>query len=99
MMFRPPRKSSHLRSTGLSCLVCNSTEIAYRHTLAGYDVFRCAACGFQFVSPTPTAQELANYYDQSYSVPLERYARHAGRNESRIADMERWLPGRGRLLE
>jgi SAM-dependent methyltransferase len=81
------------------CLVCDTTEAAYLYTQNGCRVFRCASCGFTFVAPTPTAEELAGYYSRSYAVPLERYAGSVARNEGRIADLERWQPQRGRLLE
>jgi SAM-dependent methyltransferase len=81
------------------CLVCGSHDIREHLTVNSYQVFRCAACGFQFVHPTPTPAELARYYDQSYAVPLERYARNSVRNDGHIADLERWQPVRGRLLE
>jgi SAM-dependent methyltransferase len=81
------------------CHVCQSNDIHFRLAVNGYQVFRCAMCGFQFVYPTPTPEELARYYDQSYEVPMERYAQNVARNAGRIADLERWQPGRGRLLE
>jgi SAM-dependent methyltransferase len=83
----------------MNCLICHSNRIHYRFTQNGARVLRCAACGFQFVHPTPTPAELARYYDQSYAVPLERYAGNRARNAGHIADLERWQPGRGRLLE
>ena len=81
------------------CLVCGSHDIRDHLTVNSYRVFRCVACGFQFVHPTPTPAELARYYDQSYAVPLERYARNSARNIGHIADLERWQPSCGRLLE
>ena len=83
----------------MNCLICHSNRIHYRFSENRYRVFRFAACGFQFVHPTPTQAELAQYYDQSYAVPLQRYAGNSARNTGRIADLERWQPGRGRLLE
>ena len=81
------------------CMVCGSHDIRDHLTINSYQVLRCAACGFQFVHPTPTPAELAHYYDQSYAVPLERYAGNRARNAGHIADLERWQPGCGRLLE
>jgi SAM-dependent methyltransferase len=83
----------------MTCLICNSSRIRFRFAIAGYQVFRCIACRFQFVAPTPSEPDLAEYYSRVYAVPLARYAGHTARNESRIADLERWLPSRGRLLE
>jgi SAM-dependent methyltransferase len=83
----------------MTCLVCRSSRIRFHFSVAGYQVFRCLACGFQFVAPTPSEQQLAEYYSHVYAVPLERYAGHTARNDTRIAELERWLPSRGRLLE
>jgi SAM-dependent methyltransferase len=83
----------------MSCLVCGSHDIRDRLSVNGYQVVCCNGCGFQFVHPLPTPDALARYYDQSYTVAFERYAHNTARNVGRIADLERWQPGRGRLLE
>jgi SAM-dependent methyltransferase len=95
-MQQPPPTIS---AATIGCPLCAARQARFTLALNGYQVFRCAACDFQFVHPTPTPAELAEYYDQSYAVPLERYARNRARNTGRIADLERWQPGRGRLLE
>jgi SAM-dependent methyltransferase len=82
-----------------TCLVCTGTHAERRFVQRGYAVFRCIDCGFEFVEPTPSGSELAEYYDRSYAVPLERYAAAGHRNIARIVDLERWCPTRGRLLE
>ena len=86
-------------TTSPSCLVCGSAKSSLRFVQRGYPVYRCADCGLEFVSPIPGPAELAEYYDRGYSVPLERYAAAGARNAARIADVERWCPERGRLLE
>src|SRR5256885_15602753 len=83
----------------ISCLVCGGTHAKQRFVQRGYPVLRCADCGLEFVAPTPSPSELADYYDRSYAVPLELYAAASERNAARIADLERWSPARGRLLE
>jgi SAM-dependent methyltransferase len=83
----------------MACLICQSTQCRPLYAQNGYQVFRCDGCGFQFVAPTPTEEELARYYDQSYAVPLERYASYSARHQERIAELERWRRERGRLLE
>jgi len=85
------------RSAG--CLVCGGTDAKQRFVQRGYAVLRCTDCGLEFVAPTPSPAELAEYYDRSYAVPLDRYAAAGRRNLARIADLERWCPARGRLLE
>jgi SAM-dependent methyltransferase len=82
-----------------TCLVCGGSKSQLRFVQRGYPVFRCTDCGLEFVSPIPSRAELAEYYDRSYAVPLERYAAAGVRNAARIADVERWCPKRGRLLE
>jgi SAM-dependent methyltransferase len=82
-----------------SCLVCGGTHAEQRFVQRGYPVFRCTGCGLEFVAPIPNPSELADYYNRGYAVPLERYAAADRRNIARIADLERWCPGRGRLLE
>src|ERR1700730_11178114 len=83
----------------VSCLVCGGTHAKQRFVKRGYAVLRCADCGLEFVAPTPSPSELADYYDRSYAVPLELYAAASERNAARIADLERWSPARGRLME
>ncbi len=83
----------------ISCLVCGGTHAKQRFVQRGYPVLRCADCGLEFVAPTPSPSELADYYDRGYAVPLELYAAASERNAARIADLERWSPARGRLLE
>jgi SAM-dependent methyltransferase len=73
--------------------------VAQRFVQRGYPVLRCANCGLEFVAPTPSPSELAEYYDRAYAVPLELYAAASERNAARITDLERWCPTRGRLLE
>src|SRR5450755_1726676 len=81
------------------CLVCGGMRAEQRFVQRGYTVMRCADCGLEYVAPIPSPSELAEYYDQSYAVPLELYAAASERNAARIADLERWRPTRGRLLE
>ena len=81
------------------CLVCGATRAEQRFVQRGYPVLRCTNCGLQFVAPIPSPTELAEYYARSYAVPLELYAAASERNAARIADLERWCPAHGRLLE
>jgi SAM-dependent methyltransferase len=87
------------QTTSPICLVCGGKKSSLRFVQRGYPVYRCAGCGLEFVWPIPGPAELAEYYDRGYSVPLERYAAAGARNAARIADIERWCPERGRLLE
>ncbi|MEM8530681.1 MAG: class I SAM-dependent methyltransferase [Chloroflexota bacterium] len=82
-----------------TCLVCEGRRARHTLTLNGHHVYTCRNCGFAFVSPTPTPEDLAHFYDQAYAVPFERYAGNTIRNESRIEELERWVSQRGHLLE
>jgi SAM-dependent methyltransferase len=82
-----------------NCLVCGATRAEQRFVQRGYPVFRCTGCSLEFVAPIPSASELADYYNRGYAVPLDRYAAAGHRNIARIAELERWCPSRGRLLE
>ena len=91
--------NSAIRTDHSTCLVCGDARLVQRFVQRGYPVVRCRGCGLEFVTPIPSAQELAAYYDHGYEVPFERYAAADQRNAARIADLERWCPKRGRLLE
>lgn len=82
-----------------ACLVCGSVRRARRFVQRGYPVYRCLDCGLQYVSPTPSAQQLSEHYARNYAVSLERYAAARERNVARIMELEGWRPERGRLLE
>ena len=88
-----------VQAASADCLVCGGTQTKQRFVQRGYPVFRCTGCGLAFVAPIPSPSELADYYNRGYAVPLERYAAAGHRNIARIADVERWCPSRGRLLE
>jgi SAM-dependent methyltransferase len=82
-----------------ACPMCAAPQARPNHHIEGYWVYGCPACGFKFVHPTPSSEQLADYYARQYAVPLERYASNSARNESRIIALERVVAGRGRLLE
>jgi SAM-dependent methyltransferase len=88
-----------MNTTSDACLVCGGTRVRAVLAQNGYRVVACARCGFQFVYPTPTVEQLADFYDRSYAVPLERDAANPARHARRLDELERWLPARGRLLE
>jgi len=94
-----PQAAPSSLSQSPGCLVCGGTGARQRFVQRGYAVWHCTDCGLEFVAPTPSPSELAEYYDRSYAVPLERYAAAGKRNLARITELEHWCPGRGRLLE
>jgi SAM-dependent methyltransferase len=81
------------------CLVCGRAQSKLRFTYHGYHVMNCLDCGLEYVSPTPSASELAAHYKKNYAVSLEKYAASRNRNIARLVELEIWCPKRGRLLE
>jgi SAM-dependent methyltransferase len=94
--MRSNQSASHHTS---ACLVCGEFSIELRFVQRGYPVFRCNTCGLEFVDPTPSAEELAAHYKNSYAVSLERYEAASERNNARINELEHWRPPPGHLLE
>lgn len=82
-----------------NCIVCGGVHSQLRFVHNGYSVLCCPDCGLEYVSPTPSAAQLAKHYELNYAVSLEKYAAGSDRNVARIVELERWRPGRGRLLE
>lgn len=83
----------------IPCIVCGVAAARERWFINGYHIYTCTNCDMLFVHPRPSPAELAHFYDQSYSVPFARYAGNQRRNNQHIADLERWMIGRGMLLE
>lgn len=47
------------------CPVCQAQSLPIG-TRNGYEIFACGACGFTFVHPYPTADQLTDYYASTY---------------------------------
>jgi len=47
------------------CPVCGG-ESRFAAAKDGYEIFRCADCGFLFVHPYPTAEEIGAFYSANY---------------------------------
>ncbi|MDZ4381134.1 MAG: class I SAM-dependent methyltransferase [Parvibaculum sp.] len=60
-----------------SCMICGGHAFRPAGVSSGYRIFRCMACGFHFVHPTPPLSEIAAIYEQyssntHYSAKAER---------------------------
>jgi SAM-dependent methyltransferase len=82
-----------------TCMVCGGESASLRFVYHGYPVLHCIDCGLEYVSPTPSAAELAEHYQRNYAVSLEKYAAANDRNVARLVELEKWCPKRGHLLE
>lgn len=59
----------------VACLICRGTRTRVLFEKGGKDFVRCAACGFVWLDPMPTAAEVGAYYEQSYQDGIyEPYA-------------------------
>lgn len=64
-------------------------------------ISRCQACGFVFLNPRPTVDELAQMYAADPYYAEDNATRGAGRrrfNLARMERLERWRPERGSML-
>jgi SAM-dependent methyltransferase len=89
----------------IDCPICRHGESRPERTVAGYGLERCRDCGFVFVNPQPSEEELTRIYavrDVEELIRLYSRIQNADveRQQDRILDLlERYLPNRGRLLD
>jgi len=61
---------------------------------------RCGCCGALSLNPIPDEEALRSYYNETYMVPPEAYARGTQRNAPpMLRELRERFPGRGKLLE
>ena len=66
----------------------------------GWRYLQCPGCGLILLHPVPDEATLRSYYNDSYEVDFDRYAKNLKRGSGSIlGDLKRHFPGRGRLLE
>lgn len=80
----------------MACLICHGAALESVGTQNNYNIVRCTACGFRFVEPTPSAEELTRYYQEykaspAYAKKATRKIQRARRRLRRYADQ---APGR-----
>jgi SAM-dependent methyltransferase len=49
-----------------TCIVCRAQQAETFLVVKGYSILRCLKCGLRFLSPQPTAGELADLYSKEY---------------------------------
>jgi SAM-dependent methyltransferase len=67
-----------------ACPLCDSTAILPHHEEAGCRYHRCGACGFVFLLPIPTADELERLYQEEAGATFHHGAEIAGAFEKRL---------------
>ncbi len=94
----------------LPCLLCESRDLQPQSHLtsflflpSGHEAVRCARCGFVFLTPQPTEQELRQYYDDANY--FDRSPLVGGREQiaphlvQRLSLLEERLHRQGHLLD
>lgn len=54
-------------AAALPCRVCGGDRARWRFAKGGRDFFSCAGCGFTWLEPLPTVDEIASHYAWTYS--------------------------------
>lgn len=65
------------------CPLCRSGAARAHHDEAGVRYFRCAACGFVFLHPVPSAEDLERLYQEEHGATFHHAAEIAGAFEKR----------------
>lgn len=90
------------------CPLCEQDQHSLLLCVDGYDIVRCADCGFIFVWPPPTAASLRAFYEceDYFSGDMRGYAnyfneqqRHRQLAQARLKRIEGWLPQRGTVVD
>ena len=61
--------------TPVPCPLCRTHAARFALAKNGYDIFRCAACGFLFVEPYPGEDEIRRFCSQNYDVTFPMFAK------------------------
>ena len=64
--------------TPVPCPLCRTHAARFALAKNGYDIFRCAACGFLFVEPYPGEDEIRRYYNANYRAASAAWYPKAG---------------------
>src|SRR5262245_33102640 len=89
----------------IACPLCPCSAGTFERQLSGFTLERCKGCGFVFVNPQPTSEELTRHYSSANAdAMISHYERVMtprviAEYDRTLARLERMLPGRGRMLE
>ena len=64
--------------------MCRSTALRRHHDEAGFGYHRCSGCGFVFLVPIPTAEELHRLYEEEVGATFHHGAEITGAFERRL---------------
>lgn len=77
------------------CIICNGTDKEFVCEKDSYKIHRCTNCGFRFVDPLPTVEELNDYYRRNQSAPyLSKADAKIARTIKRIKRYMTLAPGK-----
>lgn len=86
---------------GSSAAVSESAKARLLNLRGPYAICRCGQCGFRYLNPRPTVDELSEMYATDPYYAADNATRGATRSRfyhARMARLERWRPQRGRML-
>ena len=77
------------------CIICDGADKEFVCEKSSYKIYRCTNCGFRFVDPLPTVEELNAYYKRNQSVPyLSKADAKIARTMKRIKRYMKLAPGK-----
>ncbi len=90
-----------------ACQICGGLRVYYLFSTSGHRVVRCEDCGFVFLNPQPSDEELGRIYDADYFLGSESEEGRRAASEVKHATGRVYLneirryqgTGKGRLLE
>lgn len=103
----PMDRQSNGRPTVKACHVCDGARVYYLFSASDYRVVRCDDCGFVFLNPQPSDEELGRIYSADYFLGSDSEQSRQAVSEIKQATAKHYLSeirryygsGGGRLLE
>ena len=84
----------------INCTVCSADDYRHWHQVGEYTLVQCKNCGFIYVNPRPTAEELKETYSEDYyqSFDMLDWDKKTSYFEEIISQIKPFV-NKGRLLE
>ena len=89
----------HSRLVDIDGPACESRDRAEAFSKNGYTYSECGRCGTVFVSPRPTEQDLANYYENSQAGKYRDFLSHETADARRLHVLRSRMAWVGRIFD
>lgn len=90
---------NHFELIAVDCPACQSLDIAEAFSKHGFTYCQCADCGSVFASPRPSAQDLANYYENSQAGKYRNFLSHETADARRLLVLRSRMAWVGRIFD